>query len=567
MTQNIEHINWENFHFLRIEYLYLGIGTVLVLIIGFLFYRESNAWKKNIAPHLRPYVIKKGTSWKAYLIRASVILMFIIGIISFLGPTWNQIKAPAKKVESQFVIALDLSKSMLAEDVSPNRLERAKFKIRDLLEAGPRAATNLLVYAGSAHTAIPFTTDYKIILDQLDGLQPKMMPAQGTEYNGLFKKMDALFDENKAQGKILLVTDDLEDLSLEQVSVFLQDNNVQLFIYPLASQSGAKIPTTKQNSALNISKLKALSEMEALDILEITLDDSDVKDLAKAISDDLVFEDQTNQEEEDWQDNGYWLIFPLAFIFMFSFRKGWSINLIILALFLQSCTKNTTKETTKFKFKDLWYTKAYQAQQDYDSENYLKAASGFDDPMHKGVAYYKGGDFLSAESAFKKDTTINGLYNLGLTYAKLGKLDASQAVFEKVLQKDPSNEKASSNLKQIITAKDKMASQQEESNIKNDKKAAKNKQNKSPEDLSGGGQEATKKDMEKERLEETAETDKRKGKEMDELPDDFKSGKGELPKNILMRKVDDDPALFLTRKFKYQVKKGIVEVQKTEASW
>ena len=85
--------------------------------------------------------------------------------------------------------------------------------------------------------------------------------------------------------------------------------------------------------------------------------------------------------------------------------------------------------------------------------------------------------------------------------------------------------------------------------------------------MSGGGQEATKKDMEKERLEETTETDKRKGKELEELPEDFEAGKGELPKNILMRKVDDDPALFLTRKFKYQVKKGLVEVQKTDQQW
>ena len=54
---------------------------------------------------------------------------------------------------------------------------------------------------------------------------------------------------------------------------------------------------------------------------------------------------------------------------------------------------------------------------------------------------------------------------------------------------------------------------------------------------------------------------------MDELPDDFKSGSGELPKNILMRKVDDDPALFLTKKFRYQIKKKLVEVKKPTSKW
>ena len=567
MEQSIKNINWEDFHFLRVEYLYFGIGAILLLCIGFLFYRESKTWEKHIAPHLRPYVIKKGTSWKSFLIRTSVIFMFVIGFISFMGPTWNQIKAPAKKVESKFVIALDLSKSMLATDVSPTRLERAKFKIHDLLEADPRAATNLLVYAGSTHTAIPFTTDYKIILDQLDGLQPRMMPAQGTEYNSLFKKLNTLFTNNKAEGKVLLITDDLEDLSIEQVSVFLQENHARLYIYPFATQSGASLPSFKTNSALNMLKLKSLNEMKGVDIVEITLDDSDVKDLAKAVSDDLVFEDKSDIEEENWQDNGYWLIFPLAFIFLFSFRKGWALNLIIISLCFQSCSDSDNTKKSDFKFKDLWYTKAYQAQQDFNAQNYLKAAMGFKDPMHKGVAYYKAGDYLSAETAFKLDTTVSGLYNLGLTYAKLGKLDQSQIIFEKVLEKDPSNKNANSNLQQIIVAKDKMTAQQEESTIGEEKAPAKNEMNKSPEDLSGGGQEATKKDMEKERLEENTETDKRKGKELDELPDDFKAGKGELPKNILMRKVDDDPALFLTRKFKYQVKKGLVEVEKTDQSW
>ncbi len=90
------------------------------------------------------------------------------------------------------------------------------------------------------------------------------------------------------------------------------------------------------------------------------------------------------------------------------------------------------------------------------------------------------------------------------------------------------------------------------------KERAENEQNTSPEDLGGGGQEATEEDMEKERLEETASTDIRKGKELDEVPDDIEFGKQDESQKILMRKVDDDPALFLKRKFAHQVKvKGL----------
>ncbi len=568
MTVKDRHINWEKFHFLRGEYLELILICIVVLIIGFFFYREFNSWKKNIAKHLQPYVIQKGTAWKSHLIKVSVVLMFVLGGISFLGPSWSQVKAPAKKVKSQLVIALDLSNSMLARDISPSRLERAKFKIHDFLKANPRAETNLLVFAGTIHTAIPFTTDYRIIEDQIDGLIPRMMPVKGTAFNTLFREIDTLFTDNKAEGKVLLITDDLEDVSIEIVRNFLQQNNIKLYIYPFATQTGIVIPNTNKISSLNLEKVNSLAAMDKVEILEITLDNSDVKDLAEAISATILFEDKSTEEQENWLDNGFWLVIPLVFIFLFSFRKGWSLNMVLVMVVLSSCSKNTESKGSDYKFKDLWYTQEYQAQQAYNKEDYMVAAQDFLNPLRKGAAYYKAGDYLSAQTAFERDTTTTGLYNLGLTYAKLGKLEQAQEVFEKVLELDPTNTNASNSMKYLSGA----IAEQKEMNVEkvgDDEggKQAKNTQNDSPEDLSGGGQEATKKDMEKERKEETQETDMRKGKELDELPDDFKPGKGELPKNILLRKVDDDPALFLTKKFRYQVRHKQVTIEKNSHKW
>ncbi len=575
MFDNFKHIDWNKFHFLRTDYLWVAIPALIIILIGFLFYKENNTWKKSIAKHLQPYVIQKGTEWKSRLIHLSILLMFIIGFLAFLGPTWSEIQTPAKKLKSRMIIAMDLSQSMMTTDVLPNRLERAKFKVHDFLKANPRAETALLVFAASTHTVVPFTTDYKIILDHLDGLNPSMMPVKGTGFDALFERIDSLFIDNIAEGKVLLVTDDLNQISLEKVSSFIQQNNVHLYIYPFATQSGGLIPTVKKQSALDIQKINNLNTLDRVDILEITLDDSDVTDLAKAIGDNLIFEDKKEENEDNWQDNGYWLIIPLAFIFLLSFRKGWAMYLVIITVSLSSCSdknkENISEKLSKtpdFKFADFWYTKEYQAQKEFDAKNYSTSAKKFKDPLRKGVAYYKAGDFLSAKTAFEQDTTTNGLYNLGLTYAKLGQLDRSQEIFEKVLQRDPDNENASSNLQHIISAKVELDSlKPEDMALNEDGKKAKNKQNDSSEDLGGGGQKATKKDMEKQRLEETVDTGKRKGKELDELPDDFKSGKGEIPKNILMRKVDDDPSLFLTKKFRYQIKKKQVKAEQTQNQW
>ena len=568
MLEQIKHIDWSKFHFLRDEYLWLAIPIFVIVLIGLVFYRESNKWKKYIANDLQEFVIQRGTEWKYRLMHLSVLIMFIFGFIAFLGPSWDEIELPSKKINSQFVIALDLSQSMLAEDISPNRLERAKFKIQDLLEANPRAETSLLVFAGSAHTVIPFTTDYKLIIDQVDGLKPSMMPVKGTGFDALFIKIDSLFNANKATARILLITDDFVDISIETVSEFLQENNVELYLYPFATQSGANIPGFNEHSALDLHKLSILQAMDKVKILEITLDNSDVKDLAKLISNELVFEDKGDEKEDNWQDNGFWFIIPLAFIFLFSFRKGWALNLVFIAFIFGSCSPENQQKANDFTFNDLWFKKEYQAQKMYDAENYLEAAVAFEDPLRKGTAYYKAGDFMSAKTALEKDTSTVGLYNLGLTYAKLGMLDKSQEVFEKVLQREPNNKNAAANLQHIIAADAELKKlKPEDAALNEDGEKAQNGENKSPEDLSGGGQEAKKKDMEKERLAETVETATRKAKELDELPDDFKPGKGEIPKNVLMRKVDDDPALFLKRKFKYQIKKKIVKADSNLNKW
>ena len=104
MQENLKHINWGNFHFLRSEYLWVSIPIFIIILIGLFFYGESNSWKKNIATHLRPFVIQKGTEWKSRMMHFSVLLMFTIGFIALLGPTWDEVEAPVKKIKSKFVI-------------------------------------------------------------------------------------------------------------------------------------------------------------------------------------------------------------------------------------------------------------------------------------------------------------------------------------------------------------------------------------------------------------------------------------------------------------------------------
>ena len=164
-----------------------------------------------------------------------------------------------------------------------------------------------------------------------------------------------------------------------------------------------------------------------------------------------------------------------------------------------------------------------------------------------------------------------GAYNLGISYYKSGDYASAEIAFGKAIELDPDMEAAKKN-QQLATQNlggESEVSQEdaEEARANPEEQAAENQQNKSPEDLSGGGQKATEEDMKKERLEETTNTDIRKGKELEEVPENFEAGKKDDAQKVLMRKVDDDPALFLKRKFKYQVKKENIKPPTNIDKW
>ncbi len=463
-------------------------------------------------------------------------IMFLgiaLGILGLAGPAWKKVQVPGQTIETPAVVMLKITDSMLATDIQPTRLERAKFKLNDLIKADPRARMALVGYSGTAHTIVPLTTDYEIIASHLDGLSPSVMPRSGNNLEEAFQLTDSVFAVSRAPGTVILILDELTETEAATISQYVQNSPNQLFLYPFN--------VADRNPAL----LRQLAQLDSLDVYDLTLDDSDVNRMAEVISENLEFTELPEAEEDTWRDAGWMLSIPLAIILLAWFRQGW---VLILLITFSSCDN-------VHSFRDLWYTTEFQAQKLSDEGEYRQAADLFKDPMRKGVALYKAGDFEAAASAFAQDTTANGAYNKGLAYMELGDLRAAKMALEDAVELDPDLAPARESLdklQQIISGSNEvdLADAQEAEGGE----AAENTQNSGPEDLSGGGQEATKEDMEKERQEETVSTDIRMGKELDEVPDDIGSGIQQDNSKILMRKVDDDPSLFLKRKFEFQVK-------------
>lgn len=399
------------------------------------------------------------------------------------------------------------------------------------------------------------------------------MPFPGSDLGQALSLADTISNRTEAPGRVLLISDDFNEATFEQIQNFALYSNNQITIMPMNTVGGSNVPAKRKNqflkdvngkivrSALDKNMIEKMASLENVSIAPLTLDKSDVQLLAKNISENLEFKQETEEKENNWKDDGLWLVIPFALIILLWFRKGWVIYSLLIVFTFSSCGKESS-------FIDLWETKDFQAQKHYDKADYDKAGLLYTDPIYQGVAWYKAGDYDKAIRAFEKDTTAMGVYNLGLAYYKNGDYAAAAMAFGKATELDPELEAAQQNqmvIQKILEGTNEV--DPEEAKEAPKKQTSENIENKDMEDLGGGGQEATEEDMKQERKEETVNTEMRTGKEMDEVPPDFESGNSENSQKVLMRKVDDDPSLFLKRKFNYQVKKKNLKPDNKGTTW
>ena len=318
----------------------------MILVMGLMSIRDQIKWKKSIAVHLRPYVIKKGSEGVRSWMMVSLFMVLLVSIIGVSGPTWNQVQVDGETLETPVVILLDLSQSMMASDIQPNRLERAKFKITDFLDANPMARVALIGYAGTAHTIVPLTKDYNIIKSHLSGLSPDIMPFPGSNLESALALAVSVASITDAPAKIMLFSDDYDEFSFEYIQEIAQQGNYKFTIVPFNTPKGADIPGIETSSslknsqgevvhsALNSTSILKISSITNVAIQSLTLDKSDMELVAKKIKSSLEFQTQDEEKQDQWLDRGFWLIIPIALFILMWFRKGFVLYSIPFLIFV-----------------------------------------------------------------------------------------------------------------------------------------------------------------------------------------------------------------------------------------
>ena len=200
--------------------------------------------------------------WKAGL----VVLGVLFVVLALAGPRFGTKLREIKREGVDLIIALDVSLSMMAEDVAPNRLERAKNEIKKLLEDLRGDRVGLVIFAGDAFIQCPLTTDYSAVRLFLDVAEPSMIPTPGTDFSAALKLAQQAFEgsaENdvnpdEARTRALLIVSDGENHVADINSVIdeARDGGVVIYTAGIGETDGVPIPIYRNGRRIDYKKDK-----------------------------------------------------------------------------------------------------------------------------------------------------------------------------------------------------------------------------------------------------------------------------------------------------------------------
>lgn len=474
------------FHFLRPWWL-MSIPLALAAIWWLKRRGQSQGnWAKVIDTRWLPFLLDGATAPRRRHNRWWALAGLLAGL-GLAGPAWQELPQPVHKEQSALVILLDLSPSMSAADLKPNRITRARHKLIDILKARDEGVTALVVYSAYGHVVSPLTDDTDTIISQVPVLEPGVMstPGSNTE-DAVDMALQLLADGGHNGGDLLIITDGITEEARNVVQQTLRGKATRLSILGVGTADGAPIPQAgggfaKEDGAIVVAKLnrEALIDLAHLNgghYSDLTPDNRDLAYIQAAFGTPLSQNTKQLQRTFDrWNDQGHWfalLLLPLAIL---AFRKG-LVAVLLAAPLLTPIQGHAANDTDSWGWQRLWQTPDQQGQKAFEANDFERARRSFKNHNWKGSAAYRNGDYEQALKAFSEDESAIGYYNRGNALAHLGKLDEAIAAYETALKKNPDFADAAANKKLLEQQKKQSSQNQPPQNSQSQNQQSQNQQ-------------------------------------------------------------------------------------------
>ena len=576
-----------NVHFLRPEWFYALIPALLLFAL--LRYRQSHHsnWEKVIAPHLLPHILSNPDKAVSKSPLSLLLAAWLLAIVAIAGPVWRQTPQPVHEREDALVVIFDLTRSMLATDVKPDRLVRAKRKLIDLLELREEGVTGLVVFAGDAHVVSPLTDDTKTIAAMIPALSPDIVPAPGSALApALVKAIDLFQGGGTASGRILIITDEIRDVVASQRVAREFRNAYPVSVMSVGTEVGGPVALASGRPEagylkdargnlvipkLNANSLKAFADLAGGRYSPMTLTE---EDLGYLLAEQPLMQNDTYRElERDfdvWFEEGPWLLLMLLPLAALGFRRGWIWSIALVFIL-------PTEDAKASLWDDLWRTRDQQAMQVMSQGDVEEAAELFENPEWKATANYRGEKFEDAANQYGGLDTADSKYNLGNAFAKQNLLDEAIEAYDQALAADPDNEDAQFNKTLIEQLQKEQQQDQDSEDSEEQQDQDQSQQDQEQQDQKEQKEQDSQQEQdEQEQEQEQKEPEEQPQKEQaNQKPAEEESEPlDEEEKQALqqwLRRVPDDPSGLLRRKFQMQyedrLREGKVSSNDSTTDW
>ncbi|MEZ8273784.1 VWA domain-containing protein [Vibrio splendidus] len=392
---------------------------------------------------------------------------WLVGVIALAGPSFEKNEQPSFEKTQARVVIMDMSMSMYATDIKPNRLTQARYKALDLLSLWKEGLTGMVAYAGDAYTISPLTSDINTIKNLVPNLSPDIMPFQGGDAASAVKlAIEMMTRAHIYQSDLVLIGDDIDAQEKKDIESLLFGSNWTLSVLAVGTESGAPISLPSGSmlqtdsgqtvvAKTNLDNMRDLTRRSGGTFTEVQFNNSDVEHIANYLDRVATTSEvtKTNNSLNTRVNNGFWLLPFLLLPALGLFRKGviWC-GLAVLVSFSQPNTA----------FANPWKTDDQVGYQLYQDEDFQRASEQFEQQEWKGIAQYKAGDFEAAEQTLQGLSGEDARYNLANAQAKQGKYDQAIEEYQRILESNPEHAYAKKNLEIVEQAQKQQQQQQQD---------------------------------------------------------------------------------------------------------
>ncbi len=383
----------------------------------------------------------------------AVILTIVlsIGIVALAGPSWQKQDYPLLESAAARVLVLDLSQSMLIEDIKPDRMTRVLDVSRQIISSNFDGETALVVFAGAAFVVSPLTRDAGTLLEFTHALSPGTMPLEGNRLDLALNKATRLLAASISKtGQIMVITDGSSHFKLalesateasrlgNRVSVLVVGN---LLGGPMKSADGGlKRNSTGQFilSKPNFEQLEAISRAGRGRFIKLSQFGHSIDSVLQEVrtAADLKTQDREENSRRQAENGGFWLSWLMLPLTLLLFRKN-TFWLLLVAMVMPA-----DRELYAMEFTGLWSNREQRAFEAYQNGYYEQARKLTEDAYLSGVIRFKTQNYAAAKEEFSKLHSTRSIYGRGNALAFQGKLEQALQAYQQVLKLEPEFEDA-----------------------------------------------------------------------------------------------------------------------------